>query len=139
MKPKWGLSPYMLINLSCTLNMLRYISSKIEGTKIYIQFSRCMIMYFELKVKQMFFLQTDKRTTLSLKIKFTWTSTLKGLCQSVLITIVWCVFINSNDVESIKFEVTEGRKKNILKRPIRMSTIFRFVQGHSLLARPHNI
>lgn len=77
MKPKWGLSPYMLINLSCTLNMLRYISSKIEGTKIYIQFSRCMIMYFELKVKQMFFLQTDKRTMLSLKIKFTWTSTLK--------------------------------------------------------------
>lgn len=64
---------------------------------------------------------------------------LKGLCQSVLITIVWCVFINSNDVESIKFKVTEGRKKNILKRPIRMSTIFRFVQGHSLLARPHNI
>lgn len=52
---------------------------------------------------------------------------LKGLCQSVLIT-VWCVFINSNDVESIKFEVTEGRKKNILKRPIRMSTIYRFVQ-----------
>lgn len=77
MKPKWGLSPYMLINLSCTLNMLRYISSKIKGTKIYIQFSRCMIMYFELKVKQMFFLQTDKRTMLSLKIKFTWTSTLK--------------------------------------------------------------
>lgn len=36
-----------------------------------------MIMYFELKVKQMFFLQTDKRTTLSLKIKFTWTLTLK--------------------------------------------------------------
>lgn len=63
---------------------------------------------------------------------------LKGLCQSVLST-VWCVFINSNNVESIKFEVTEGRKKNILKRPIRMSTIFRFVQGHSLLARPHNI
>lgn len=56
---------------------------------------------------------------------------LKGLCQSVLITIVWCVFINSNDVESIKFKVTEGRKKNILKRPIRMSTtgIYRFVQG----------
>lgn len=60
MKPKWGLSPYMLINLSCTLNMLRYISSKIKGTKIYIQLSLCMIMYVELKVKQMFFYRQIK-------------------------------------------------------------------------------
>lgn len=73
MKPKWGLSPYMLINLSCTLNMLRYISSKIKGTKIYIQLSLCMIMYVELKVKQMFFYRQIKG------LSYHWRSNLHGL------------------------------------------------------------
>lgn len=49
------------------------------------------------------------------------------------------VCLHSSDVEPIQFEVIEGRKKYTLKRPIRMSTIYWFVQGQSLLAGPHNI